>query len=183
LGSNRSRLVRAGGRDGIDRYAEFVTLEADDPDAFEQLAYWRPLSRIVTFSLIQTPVRTRRTSDGIRDYPSNFLIVATQTMGKTIGWANGHEFRSAPGQMTFTDSRLPYDLTTHGVTDSAGIWVPTEMLGIHIDSRIKRDTERCHTIGLATQSTVARVVTLLAIFCARWCVFQCSRDAISRNAV
>ncbi|MCH5641724.1 AraC family transcriptional regulator [Gordonia sp. ABSL49_1] len=129
LGPNRSRLARSGGRGGTAPYAEFVILEAENPDDFEQLLYWRPLSKIVAYSLLQTAVRTRRTSDQIRDHPSDFLIVAVQTLGGTTGRANGHEFRSGPGRLTITDSRLPYDLTTHGVSDSAGIWVPTEVLG------------------------------------------------------
>lgn len=129
LGPHRSRQVRTRGRRGIELYAVLVELEATAPDDFEQLVYWRPLSSIFTFCYLQTPVRTRRTADLVREYPSDFLILAVQSMGSTTGHANGHEFSSRPGQLTITDSRLPYDLTTHGVSDATGIWVPTELLG------------------------------------------------------
>lgn len=132
LGSLRSRQVRTRGRHGIDAYADLVELEADDPDEFEQLALWRPFSKIIAFSILQTAARTRRTSARIREYPSNFLIVACQTIGRTTGDANGHRVSAEPGQMSITDSRRPYDLRTHGVTDATGIWVPTELMGAEI---------------------------------------------------
>ncbi|MEE3851101.1 helix-turn-helix domain-containing protein [Gordonia sp. LSe1-13] len=129
LGTNRSRQVRTRGRHGIETYAEFVDLDAGEPDDFEQLALWRPMSNLIAFSILQTAVRTRRTAHHIREYPSNFLIVAVQTMGSTTGTANNRDFVSRPGQLTVTDSRIPYDLTTHGVTDATGIWVPSELVG------------------------------------------------------
>lgn len=128
LGSNRSRQVRTRGRRGIELYAVLVELEADDPDGFEQLVYWRPLSKLFTFCYLQTPVRTRRTPSRIQDYPSNFLIVAVQSIGFTTGEANGQDYASRTGHLTITDSRYPYDLTTHGVSDAAGVWVPTKLL-------------------------------------------------------
>lgn len=132
LGTNRSRQVRTRGRRGMELYAVLVELEAEQPDDFEQLVYWRPLSELFTFCYLQTSVRTRRTAQRIRDYPSNFLILAVQSIGWTTGEANGHDFRSRPGQLTITDSRVPYDLVTHGVSDAAGIWVPAETLGEEI---------------------------------------------------
>uniref|UniRef100_UPI003D8C48C8 AraC family transcriptional regulator n=1 Tax=Gordonia sp. B7-2 TaxID=3420932 RepID=UPI003D8C48C8 len=132
LGEHRSRRVRSRGRNGIEQYADLVELDAADPDDFEQLVYWRPLSKLFAFCLLQTPVRTRRTTSRIRDYPSDFFICAVQTLGSTTGTANGCEFAARAGQITVTDSRLPYDLTTHGTSDAIGLWVPTELLGSDI---------------------------------------------------
>ncbi|MCZ4534443.1 anti-sigma factor antagonist [Gordonia terrae] len=87
------------------------------------------MTKLFGFCYLQTPVRTRRTPGRIRDYPSDFMIVTSQTIGSTTGTANGHDFRSRPVGLTVTDSRLPYDLTTHGVSDALGLWVPTELLG------------------------------------------------------
>ncbi|MFW0793355.1 helix-turn-helix domain-containing protein [Gordonia sp. CPCC 205515] len=129
LGPHRSRLLRSRGRSGIDQYAAFVDLESPEPDDFEQLLYWRPLSRIFTYCLLQNAVRLRRTEDLIIEYPSNFLVLTVQTMGYTTGTANGREFTSRPGQLTITDFRYPYDVTTPGTSDETGVWIPTESLG------------------------------------------------------
>ncbi|MFC9978849.1 hypothetical protein [Gordonia sp. NPDC127522] len=129
LGAHRSRQVRTRGREGIELFAELVELEADVPEVFEQICYWRPMTKLFGFCYLQTPVRTRRTPGRIRDFPSDFMIVTSQTIGSTTGTANGHDFRSRPEGLTVTDSRLPYDLTTHGVSDALGLWVPTELLG------------------------------------------------------
>lgn len=132
LGEHCSRRVRTRGRSGIEQYAVLVELDAAEPDDFEQLVYWRPLSKLFAFCLLQTPVRTRRTASRIRDYPSDFFICGVQTLGSTTGTANGREFAAGAGQITVIDSRLPYDLTTRGTTDAIGLWVPTELLGSDI---------------------------------------------------
>lgn len=162
LGDNSSRLVRTRGGSGIGTYPAFVDLDAERPDDFEQIAYWRPLAKMFTFSLLQTSVRTRRTRRHIHDHPSNFLIFVVQTIGTTTGKANGRTFSAQPGQLTIADSRFPYEVTTHGVAGVTGIWVPIELLDSHI----------------AAGATVSPIPadTLLTRSCASL-VLQLARDA------
>lgn len=129
LGPHRSIQVRSRGRQGIDLYLPIVEFDAEVPEDFEQIAYWRPLGSIFTFCYLQTPVRTMRTAAHIRECPSNFLVLASISTGLTTGTANGHEFLARAGELSITDSRLPYDLTTHSTSEVTGIWIPTDMLG------------------------------------------------------
>ena len=91
-----------------------------------------PLTHIQACCILQTPTRTRRTPDLIREFPSNDLIIAVHSMGSVTGRVNGFEYACRPGQLTVTDNRLPYDVTGHGVTDPTGIWVPAALLGADI---------------------------------------------------
>lgn len=132
LGSNPSRQIRFRGAEALDGHIAFLQIEPEDPEDFEQIAYWVPLAHIQASCILQTPTRTRRTPELIREYPSNDLIVAVHSMGSVTGNLNGADYACRPGQLTITDNRMPYDLTGHGVTDPTGIWVPAAMLGTDI---------------------------------------------------
>lgn len=132
LGSNPSRQIRFRGADALDGHIALLHIEPEDPEGFEQIAYWVPLTHIQACCILQTPTRTRRTPDLIREFPSNDLIIAVHSMGSVTGRVNGFEYACRPGQLTVTDNRLPYDVTGHGVTDPTGIWVPAALLGADI---------------------------------------------------
>lgn len=114
LGSNPSRQIRFRGADALDGHIALLHIEPEDPEGFEQIAYWVPLTHIQACCILQTPTRTRRTPDLIREFPSNDLIIAVHSMGSVTGRVNGFEYACRPGQLTVTDNRLPYDVTVTG---------------------------------------------------------------------
>lgn len=131
LGGASTRYLRRVGRQGLDGYLETFRVSAEHPDAFEEYLYWRPLTRLMTFSLLRTPCTTARTPDLVKEFRSDFILVGAQQMvgGGTVSSGTRTLSYSHPRHLVAVDNNAPFVQSSRMVADLAGVWVPTELLG------------------------------------------------------
>lgn len=137
LGANPTRYIRRSGTDGIANYTPALKITVDDPESFDEIAFWRPLKDMLVYALLRTPCTMARTPSMVEDYPSPHVIVGTQSMpGGGVLTQRGHcyDYR-APQDLVIFDSNQPFEQTSHEVADLAGIWIPTDLLGSEFVSR------------------------------------------------
>ncbi|WP_024332884.1 AraC family transcriptional regulator [Gordonia hirsuta] len=132
LGENSTRYMLRIGEQGLENHIATFKVEADPANGFEEYLYWRPLTELMTFSLLRTPCATERTAQLVAEYPSRFVLVATQHLpgggavvqdGRVLEYAH-------PRHLVMVHNQEPFTQISETVADLAGIWVPTELLGI-----------------------------------------------------
>ncbi|WP_244332645.1 AraC family transcriptional regulator [Gordonia polyisoprenivorans] len=131
LGASPTRYIRRSGAEGIANYIPALHITTDDPGAFDEIVFWRPLPGMLVYALIRTPSTMARTPEIIAEYPSPYVVVGTQSMpgGGTFTQAgSSHPYR-APAHIVIFDNNEPYQQTSEEVADLAGVWIPVESLG------------------------------------------------------
>lgn len=132
LGVNSTRYLLRIGQQGLANHMATFQVEADPPQDFEEFLYWRPLRELIAFSLLRSPCTTDRTGALVKEYPSDFVLVGTQRLpgsgmvtqgGRTVEYAH-------PRHLVVVRNDEPFTQASNQVADLAGIWVPTEVLGI-----------------------------------------------------
>lgn len=132
LGRNPTRYLLRVGQQGLDNHINTFDVVADPADEFEEFLYWRPLTKLMTFSLLRTPCRTERTPERVRQFRSEFVLVGTQSLpgGGTVT-QGGHTRRySHPRHLVVVNNNEPFTQVSDTVADLAGIWVPLDMIDI-----------------------------------------------------
>ncbi|MFZ2509467.1 MAG: helix-turn-helix transcriptional regulator [Gordonia sp. (in: high G+C Gram-positive bacteria)] len=132
LGANSTRYLLRLGQQGLDNHMATFQVSADPPERFAEFLYWRPLRELMAFSLLRSPCTTDRTSALVQQYHSDFVVVGTQQLpgsgavtqgGRTVAYTH-------PRHLVVVRNDEPFTQTSHQIADLAGIWVPTELLGI-----------------------------------------------------
>ncbi len=80
LGASPTRYIRRSGAEGIANYIPALHITTDDPGAFDEIVFWRPLPGMLVYALIRTPSTMARTPEIIAEYPSPYVVVGTQSM-------------------------------------------------------------------------------------------------------
>ncbi|GAC47688.1 helix-turn-helix domain-containing protein [Gordonia aichiensis] len=162
-GPNRTRRLHRVGAGGLAEYMPALDVTPLGSSAeWEEYAYWRPLSVLMTFALLRTPCATARTERLIGDYPSDFVVVATQRLpvSATLDLDGQLCTLGADDRLVIVDNRAPYTYRSSVVADPVGIWVPTELLA----SELEPGAGALSPIVLSTPfaSAVASFITNLA---------------------
>ncbi|MGC4933482.1 helix-turn-helix domain-containing protein [Gordonia sp. DT30] len=149
LGANPTRYIRRSGRQGLANYIPALAITTDEPDAFDEIAFWRPLTEMLVYALIRTPCTMSRTPSIIEEHPSRHVVVGTQSMpGDGVFTQGGHTYSyRAPACLVVFDNNVPFQQTSREVADLAGIWIPNELLGSEFADR--RITPVCASTPLA----------------------------------
>ncbi|MEP9395261.1 helix-turn-helix domain-containing protein [Gordonia sp. VNQ95] len=131
LGNNPTRHIYRAGRDGLANYIPALEITPiGDPDDFEEIAYWRPLSQILVFVILTTPRTTARTAATNRDFPSPYVMAGTQTLpGTGVVRQGGHTYTyDDPQGLVMVNNEDIYAHTCLDVADIVGVWIPVELL-------------------------------------------------------
>lgn len=135
VGPESSRYLRRSGVDGIAHYMPTMQISAAEPESFDEVAFWRPLSEMIVYALLRTPCTMSRTPELVAEYPSPYVLVGTQSMPGSGSVRQGaHECHyQGDRQMLIVDNSRPFVQTSHQVADLAGVWIPKAALGIEND--------------------------------------------------
>lgn len=130
LGPNPTRYLRRVGRQGLANHMNVFRVEAEPADDFEEYLYWRPLSKLMVFSLLRTPCTTARTAELVRRFRSQFVLVGTQHLpGGGSVTQGGRRFRySHPRHLVAVNNDEPFVQVSDTVADLAGVWVPFDLI-------------------------------------------------------
>ncbi|WP_440713585.1 helix-turn-helix domain-containing protein [Gordonia sp. FQ] len=151
LGDDSTRYLLRRGRSGLDDYLRTFTVTADSASGFAEYLYWRPLTQLLTFSLLRTPCATVRTPERVREYRSDFVLVGTQTLpGGGVVEAGGRRYHyDHPRHLVVIHNDEPFRQESFTTADLAGIWVPTDLLG-------RRSGQDWSMVPLVDSSPLAR---------------------------
>ncbi|MGX7698232.1 AraC family transcriptional regulator [Gordonia polyisoprenivorans] len=134
-GDNTTHYVRRTGRDGlINRHPE-LSVSATIPDGFDEIFCWRALTDLLVYVALRTPCTVSRSTEAVANHPWPFLVFATTTPpgGRFCQGAETVVNDSRDSVLVY-DNNQGYSHTTNRISDEAGIWVPTRLLGNELGS-------------------------------------------------
>ena len=100
-------------------------------NSFAEIAYWRPLSTLITFAVLRTPCRTERTAERIAECPSPYVYVHSSSLHGT-GWLETADHVQRlwnPGSLAVFDGTRQGSYTALSISDPVGVCIPADLLG------------------------------------------------------
>lgn len=116
---------------GASDFISAMSVEPLHGSELQQHIFWRTLGVTSVFALLRTPCTTARTAELIERHRSDYVLVATQQLpvsGQIRHGSHTYSFRQSD-RLLMVDNRSPFEVETFSISDSVGIWVPTELLG------------------------------------------------------
>lgn len=155
-----SREVRLRGPEGLRDYGQHVRVTVPDPQEFDALMHTGRLGGIGTFCSLHTPIHVERTEELIREWPADVVVIGVHRLTTGVMVTQGNRnYTYRRGQLVFASNASPYVQQSHGISDPAGLVIPTELLGregrIAVDA--KRPVAPDTILSRATAAFVRRV--------------------------
>lgn len=159
-GYRATRYLRRRGREGLEEYFPPFEIRAEDPDAFDEVLYWRPMSEVIAFVLLRTPCTMTRSDALIQQFSSSYVIAGTQSTpgGGTVSRGEHRIGHDHPHHLVMVHNNAPFIHESAVVADIAGVWVPTELLGgvTHSDPESMLPTVSDSLLGRACAAFLTR---------------------------